>query len=64
MNKKENEGVIKLIVQGAMGQVVSLILPTKDVEYLSRNLENIKETYGYGDFKTLEIEILSGKILN
>ena len=65
MNKKENreEGVIKLIVQGAMGQVVSLILPTKDIEYVSENLEKIKEGYGYGDYKILGSEILRGKIL-
>lgn len=66
MNKKENkeEGVIKLIVQGAMGEIVNLILPTKDIEYVNKNLENIKETYGYGDFKILGSEILRGKILN
>ena len=71
MNKKENidkkenieEGVIKLIVQGAMGQVVSLILPTKDIEYVSEILEKIKDSYGYVDFKTLGSEILRGKIL-
>jgi len=65
MNKKENreEGVIKLIVQGAMGEIVNLILPTKDIEYVSGNLEKIKDSYGYGDFKTLGSEILRGKIL-
>lgn len=66
MNKKENreEGVIKLIVQGAMGQVVSLILPTKDIENCNKNLENIKEAYGYCDYKILGSEIIRGKILH
>ncbi len=62
-NKKE-EGVIKLILQGAMGQVLNLILPTKDIENCNKNLENIKEAYGYCDYKILGSEIIRGKILH
>jgi predicted lipid-binding transport protein (Tim44 family) len=60
----KKEGVIILVVQGAMGQFKKLILPTKDLENLKQNVEKVKEAYGYGDFKTISTEIIEGKILN
>lgn len=60
----KKEGVIILVVQGAMGQFKKLILPTKDLEDLKQKVEKVKEAYGYGDFKTISVEIIEGKILN
>ena len=64
MDIKKVEGAILLEVQGASGEIKRLILPTTDLNLDSKNLEEIKIAYGYGDYKTLGTIIYRGKILN
>lgn len=63
MEKTKEEGVVMLQVQGAMGEIKKLILPTDDVNDTVDRAEQIKEAYGYGDFKLLGTIIHRGKIL-
>ena len=63
MAKEKEEGVVMLQVQGADGDIKKLILPTEDVNNISTRAEEIKEAYGYGDFKLLGTIIHRGKIL-
>jgi hypothetical protein len=63
MEKTKEEGVVMLQVQGAMGEIQKLILPTDDVNDTVDRAEQIKEAYGYGDFKLLGTIIHRGKIL-
>jgi hypothetical protein len=63
MDKKKEEGVVMFNVQGAMGEIKKLILPTNDVNYTIERAEEIKEAYGYGDFKMLGTIVHRGKIL-
>jgi hypothetical protein len=63
MKKEKEEGVVMLNVQGAMGEIKKLILPTNDVNDTIERAEEIKEAYGYGDFKLLGTIIHRGKIL-
>ena len=63
MEKLKKEGVVMLSVQGASGEIKKLILPTSDVKDTEFRAEEIKNAYGYGDFKLLGIIIHRGKIL-
>jgi len=63
MGKLKEEGVVMLSVQGASGEIKKLILPTSDVNDTEFRAEEIKNAYGYGDFKLLGIIIHRGKIL-
>lgn len=63
MAKEKEEGVVMLQIQGASGEIKKLILPTTDVNDTELRAEEIKEAYGYGDFKLLGTIIHRGKIL-
>ena len=63
MAKEKEEGIVKVTIQGADGNIQSLILPTQDVDDTADRATEILSAYGYGDFKILNTNILRGKIL-